>query len=351
VKLSYVLPCYNVEHYIAQCLQSIYNQDIPESEYEVICVDDCSSDSTRRIVLEWQSRHPNLVLLCHTENKKQGGARNTGLRTACGEYVWFIDSDDYIKDHCAGKLLEILEQNDLDFIAFESDTVDKDANLIGTSRQNFTSEICSGMKFFDIDIDDRWEIVFHVWKRIIKRRFLEQNGLSFYEHFHNEDIAFGIHSFLLAQKVKYLPESIVCYRQHQNSDMALRGVTQQGANAASYFKLTCELANMLPGLTDNRQKAVVLEYINYYQKIYTKHFWVVVALSPAQRQIFYSKLKDIPDWHQTDIFMSETTKFVLNHPCCMAVLHPIMIIPRKIRLFWIKKLHEKHRFLKKIKKK
>jgi len=339
MKISIILPCYNVEQYIAQCLQSIYAQDIPESEYEVICVNDCSPDGTRGIILEFQQKHENLILIDHKTNTMQGGARNTGLRAARGKYVWFIDSDDYIQPNCIGRLLKILDENELDILAFECDTVDERGKHIYTirniSRQDFTTEVCRGVNFFNIEREKRWAIVFHIWKLIIKRRFLEQNGLSFYEHFHNEDVAFGMHCFLLAQRAQYLPESIVFYRQHLSSDMALREITHQGAALASYFKLTCELANMLPDLTDNEQKAVVMEYINWYQKIHIHYSRKIIGLSPAQRRIFYSKLQDIPDLHQIDAFMHERTLFALNHPRCMTVLHIILIIPIKIRQAFI----------------
>jgi glycosyltransferase involved in cell wall biosynthesis len=107
-KLSIIIPFFNVEKYIAECLESVYNQDIPEEEYEVICVNDCSPDHSRDIVLQYQQKHPNLILIEHEENKMLGAARNTGLRAARGEYVWFIDSDDYIEKNILGKLLSKL---------------------------------------------------------------------------------------------------------------------------------------------------------------------------------------------------------------------------------------------------
>ena len=79
IKLSYILPIYNVERYLIDCLDSIYAQNIPEESFEVICVNDCSPDCSRDVILEYQKAHKNLVLIDHTENKKAGGARNTGL--------------------------------------------------------------------------------------------------------------------------------------------------------------------------------------------------------------------------------------------------------------------------------
>ena len=76
IRLSIIVPFYNVEAYIEQCIRSLYNQDIPIEEYEVICVDDCSQDGSRTIVEHLQKEYPTLHLLTTPQNLRQGGARN-----------------------------------------------------------------------------------------------------------------------------------------------------------------------------------------------------------------------------------------------------------------------------------
>jgi len=107
-----------LEKYIAECLDSVYNQDIPETEYEVICVNDCSPDNSRAIVLEYQKKHSNLRLIEHETNKMLGGARNTGLRAAQGEYIWFVDSDDFVGENIISCLLKYSNDNKLDILNF-----------------------------------------------------------------------------------------------------------------------------------------------------------------------------------------------------------------------------------------
>ena len=82
LKLSFVLPCYNVERYISECLDSLYQQNISVDEYEVICVNDCSTDSTEQIIKEYQVKYPTIRLINHLINKTVGGSRNTGLKNA-----------------------------------------------------------------------------------------------------------------------------------------------------------------------------------------------------------------------------------------------------------------------------
>ena len=116
--LSYILPVYGAEFFIAKCLDSIYSQGIPESEFEVICVDDCSPDNSRGIIKAYQIKHPNLILVEHDINKKAGGARNTGLYKARGKYVWFIDPDDYIPEGAAITIINNCTANNLDVLCF-----------------------------------------------------------------------------------------------------------------------------------------------------------------------------------------------------------------------------------------
>ena len=118
LKLSFILPCYNVAPYVDRCIESIEHQDIPQAEYEVICVDDCSKDNTAEVIREYQKQYPNIRLICHKENKTAGGARNTGMDAAQGEYLWFIDPDDAIVPEEAAALYGYAHKMQLDILVF-----------------------------------------------------------------------------------------------------------------------------------------------------------------------------------------------------------------------------------------
>ena len=111
LRLSIIIPFYNVEQFISECLDSVFDQDIPLSEYEVICVNDGSQDGSRAIVTNYMKRYANLHLIEHEINKKLGTARNTGRSVATGNYIWNVDSDDRIVPNCLGKILNICESN------------------------------------------------------------------------------------------------------------------------------------------------------------------------------------------------------------------------------------------------
>ena len=103
-KISIIIPVYNVEKYLRECLDSCVNQTL--ENIEIICVDDASPDNSIKILEEYQAKDSRIRIFRHEENKNLGAARNTGLANATGEYVWFVDSDDYIELNMVEELLK-----------------------------------------------------------------------------------------------------------------------------------------------------------------------------------------------------------------------------------------------------
>lgn len=101
--LSVIVPVYNCEKYLAECLRSFIEQDLPDKDYEVICVNDGSTDESAVMLSEWSDTHPVLRILTQ-ENAGVSAARNNGLAIARGDYVWFVDSDDFIAWRILGEL-------------------------------------------------------------------------------------------------------------------------------------------------------------------------------------------------------------------------------------------------------
>ena len=87
VFFSIIIPVYNGEQYIKNCLDSIYRQGLGDDDFEVICVNDCSTDNTAQVISEYGKFHQNLRLINHETNRRQGGARNTGVKVAEGKYI------------------------------------------------------------------------------------------------------------------------------------------------------------------------------------------------------------------------------------------------------------------------
>lgn len=221
VKLSFILPCYNVERYIADCLDSIYAQGLLESEFEVICVNDCSTDGTRNIILEYSKIHDNLFLIDHTQNLTAGGARNTGIDNAKGDYIWFVDPDDMVKANMAEPLYEKASTNNLDILFFNNDIVDEHLSYLETENVFVDTETLSGQDYVIRYFRNQLSKLCIVWRCLFKTTFIKNNVLSFPQLRKAQDVIFNErrleqatpHNTQLRQLVPEIPNHIVLTRQ------------------------------------------------------------------------------------------------------------------------------------------
>lgn len=215
---TFILPFYNVEKYIAECLESIYAQDLPEDEYEVICVDDCSADGSNAIVKDYQMKYSNLRLIIHEVNKGLGGARNTGLKNANGRYVWFIDSDDLIKTDKISTLYKYLKNDAIDVLLFNYQRVSQKGIVLQECVVFVDSEVLSGVEYVENYFGDSF--VYHlgyVWRCIYRTDYLLKNSLFFPENCYWEDTVFFPKAILMANKVMSLNNIFYQYRVNENS--------------------------------------------------------------------------------------------------------------------------------------
>lgn len=211
LKLSIIIPFYNVERYIAQCLDSVYHQDIPEEEYEVICVNDGSSDNSRDIVIEYQQKYKKLILVEHEHNKKLGAARNTGRSIAKGKYIWNVDSDDYIAANCLGSILKQCEEKELDILMFNlaefTDTNIQVADFPFLS----CSEVTDGLTCLNNNISHIGRFC-PVWRYVYSKEFLDRNLIYSPEINMGEDVPYAFKSMILAKRVIFANDVYYYYR-------------------------------------------------------------------------------------------------------------------------------------------
>ena len=261
-RLSIIVPFYNVEKYISQCLDSIYSQDIPEDEYEVICVDDCSPDGSRAIVEEYAKAHKNLKLVINEQNRKLGGARNAGMDVACGEYIWFIDSDDFIEESILGRLLKLAEEAQLDVLHFDYELYPNNNNQ-GYNAITET-QIMSGADLF-FDKRFTWsEDHITAWRKLYRKRFLRDNNIDFAEHIMFEDNDFAFLVFAYAKRAKHVKLQAYYYRQNPESITRTKINTQ---HISYWMELSHRLKNVMKrlkkGRMDERFQPVLSRFIRY----------------------------------------------------------------------------------------
>lgn len=197
--LSIVIPVYNVEEYIEKCLVSCSNQDIPKSDYELIVVNDGSPDKSFDICERLLPSIENMTIVSQ-ENKGLSGARNAGLKQAKGDYVWFVDSDDWLENNCLGDITTTIKEQKSDIFWIGHDVVANEKVIDSFVPKTIDSPI-SGEDFFVNHLNE----LFYIWKFIYKREFLLRNDLTFYEGILYEDLEFTPRALNVAKSCYTLP--------------------------------------------------------------------------------------------------------------------------------------------------
>lgn len=191
MKFSLIIPFFNAEQWIGRCLDSCLHQDIPQDDYELILIDDGSSDNSSSIAEEKLLGKDNVTIL-HQENKGQGAARNKGLCVAKGELVWFIDSDDRIEENCLGSIAGLIEDADILAISAADEREGRSIRRFGWKSSWGVSgkELVRSTK---INVGTPFSIY--------RRALLEKNGLRFIENIFHEDAEFTPRAYFFADKV------------------------------------------------------------------------------------------------------------------------------------------------------
>ena len=215
MKISIIVPVYNVEQYIVKCIDSIIKQDFDKQKYEILVIDDGCKDNSINLVKNTFKDIENLKII-HQKNKGLSAARNTGLKNASGEYIIFIDSDDFIEEDFCKTLYEYISVNNLDVVFGSYKFYFNDKKIIPCKSIYDNEKILSredGIKKLLKKKTYRAE----VWDDIYKREFIEQNNIRFIEGVINEDEAFTLEVLIKASKIGYLNYNGYIYRQREGS--------------------------------------------------------------------------------------------------------------------------------------
>lgn len=197
--LSIVIPVYNGSETISRCLDSIWSQGLNENEYEVICVNDYSTDKTMEVISRIQKNHANLRLLSNEYNKRAGGCRNYGVRAAKGEYILFIDADDYFDagmadaiNYLKGACLDIL------MIGFARETKGVPNHKLVHNCSNL--EILTGNEFLEKNM-----IPYGPCQYFFKRSLMLDNNIFFVEQVQCEDVDWSHRLAFCATRMQFKP--------------------------------------------------------------------------------------------------------------------------------------------------
>lgn len=207
---------YNASNEIKRCLGSIWSQGLSEDEYEVICVDDCSTDGSCNIIETEMISHSNLKLLCNDKNHRAGGARNQGVKEARGDYVLFIDSDDYFHENSISRILAELYKQNVDILVcqyireLEGKREDKPLHVYEDDRIYTPEEYRIHHGFLPCS----------PWQWMFKRDIMVNNNIWFEENVCAEDVDWTHRLAHIAKTLRCVPIILDHYVLTKNSQTA-----------------------------------------------------------------------------------------------------------------------------------
>lgn len=218
MKLSYIVPVYKVEKYLEECIESILSQSM--DDYEVILVDDGSPDACPEICDRYAEKYPDKIRVVHKENGGPANTRNVGLSMANGDYVFFIDSDDFLKENKVKELYEKAVEYDADILQTSYYTLDEDNGKTSFVKTSFeTNKLLT-----HTDMEKKLcyasskRIIVFAWRNLFKREFLLKNNIVFEEKLRMvEEVPFNLEALAKAERFVAVDIPVLCYRIRNDS--------------------------------------------------------------------------------------------------------------------------------------
>ncbi len=239
-KLSIIVPFYNSARFLKRCIESLEDQDIEKSCYEIIMVDDGSTDEGASIVKHYQGVYPNIKLYSQP-NSGQGAGRNLGLAHSRGEYISFVDSDDYVLPNKLSNILSLCDHLEQDILYCFANVYDS----IGKAKKS--------IEFHDFNEDVTYRgdnlllsniIVGSVWAKFYSRNFLLNNNLKFGVGFTHQDSDFMYRCLVKAKKVNFLNDIFYSYCWNEGSTIRTKDSAQLVHSLKSSLIVASNLVDM-----------------------------------------------------------------------------------------------------------
>ncbi|HLP04515.1 MAG TPA: glycosyltransferase [Paludibacter sp.] len=288
MRLSIIIPVYNVAEYLPQCLDSVFMQDL--TGCEVICINDGSTDNSRAILTEYQKKFPELIIV-DTQNGGLSAARNSGLKVAQGEYVYFLDSDDYLYPGVVSEMLRFAEGKKLEVACF---------NVLKNGKRPYfendfkNEDILTGVEYCKRFFQNfGFYYPAPVWMYLYKRIFLVNNNLYFSEGKLHEDEDFTPRVMFYANRVSLLNISVQYHRVGREgaitNSTTIKHLSDSTAICRNLYQFFNEQQNTEPIFYHNIYFFYLVTLIKAYEnnllakrKLFFKRNDAILMLSCAQ---------------------------------------------------------------------
>lgn len=293
VDLSFIIPAYNAADYLEDCIRSIIDQGV--TSYEIICIDDGSTDETPQILAKLVATCPQMRVITQ-KNQGLGATRNRAMGLARGRYIRFVDSDDLLSEKSSIDLINWADSAQLDILFFDADTLYDSEDLKerfpafeSTYKRTIAHKECvHGTKLFkQFKKEGTYRVP--VWLALFKREFIEENRLHFPEGVIYEDNAFSLEAICLAKRVAHVNEPFYIRRVREGSIMT---TAISAKNPRSYFEVYLEMLQFaLQGCWDYETEqyiayelqAIVKTTKNYYRNLNSIEREILNTLTPIHK--------------------------------------------------------------------
>jgi glycosyltransferase involved in cell wall biosynthesis len=248
--VSIIIPVYNVQDYLEECIDSLLNQTY--KNIEIITIDDGSTDSSLKILMEYEKKINNLKVI-KQGNEGQSIARNNGIKIAEGKYIYFLDSDDYLSKYTIENLVLKMERNDLDLIRFSAKSFTKSKEIKINNHQYDFSKYFESNKIYSKEEFIRTSLRAYSASPVlymVKKDIITKHKILFRPGIIHEDQLFTLQVFLNVNKSMYDPGRYYNRRLRPNSIMTSKDIKSKEKSFLSYVQI---YKQMLIMLNDNKK--------------------------------------------------------------------------------------------------
>lgn len=337
-QITVIVPLYNCEKYVAECLQSLQKQTF--ANFEVICVNDCSPDNSHAVAQEAAAGDDRFAFFSLDENRGPGGARNFALDRAHGKYIVFLDSDDFFVSEALQKIFDRAETQQLDDMYFNAKSFYESAAVHKRVKEDFSHRpsfegVATGRELFTF-FQQRGEFWPQGAMRMVRRGLLEDNGIRFKEGIIHEDALFTFQTLVVSQRSTFLNEPIYMRRVREGSIMGQR--SRSIRNVQGHYVCLAEMKCwMLQHASElDREFVAAMTRQMYDWRMVAGRDWIE-SVSPEERERWLSSLtpEDQVEFYLDIIQPSEGLDEYLNSKT-YKLGDAILSVPRAVR----DKLHE-----------
>ena len=291
-KLSIIVPVYGVEKYIDKCLNSLVKQSL--KEIEVIVVNDGTKDKSQKIIDTYVKKYPDKIKSYIKENGGQGSARNYGLKKTTGEYIGYVDSDDFVEKDMYKKLYNKAKENNYDIVVCGNYNVSED-------YQN--KNIDAFINNYNTDLENIFFGKMAVWNKIYKRDILIKNKLEFKEKVWYEDLAFTLKAIMNSNTFAFIDEPLYDY-------LIREGSTMNNSNVQRNLEILDAFNDILSYIKHNKKE----EYFSKIEFLAIDHIYISaivrVLKAEADDKVKRETINKLIDYMNTSFPNYKNNKYI-----------------------------------------